>query len=102
MSLLEVVMEGTLKPDGTLVLDQKPSLAPGRVKVILQRSSEPKLPLQEGWWQFMQRARKQLEESGAAFMNDEELQSHIEWLREGDRIDDLLREGEAEGRKREP
>ena len=36
MSLTEVVVEGTLKPDGTLELDQKPSLSPGRVKVILQ------------------------------------------------------------------
>ena len=36
MSLTEVVIEGTLKPDGTLELDQKPSLSPGRVKVILQ------------------------------------------------------------------
>ena len=36
MSLAEVVIDGTLKPDGTLELDQKPSLAPGRVKVTLQ------------------------------------------------------------------
>src|SRR5271167_3212433 len=36
MSLTEVVVEGTLKPDGTLELDQKPSLSPDRVKVILQ------------------------------------------------------------------
>jgi hypothetical protein len=31
MSLTEVVVEGTLKPDGMLELDQKPSLSPGRV-----------------------------------------------------------------------
>jgi hypothetical protein len=36
MSLSEVVIEGTLKSDGTLELDQQPNLAPGRVKVILQ------------------------------------------------------------------
>src|SRR5471032_2170213 len=36
MSLSEVVVEGTLKSDGTLELDQQPNLAPGRVKVILQ------------------------------------------------------------------
>jgi hypothetical protein len=36
MNLNEVVIEGTLKPDGTLELDQKPGLAPGRVKVTLQ------------------------------------------------------------------
>ncbi len=36
MSLNEVVIDGILKPDGTLELDQKPGLAPGQVKVILQ------------------------------------------------------------------
>jgi hypothetical protein len=36
MSLGEVVMEGTLKPDGTLELDQKPNLSPGRVQVVLR------------------------------------------------------------------
>ncbi len=36
MSFNEVVIEGTLKPDGTLELDQKPGLAPGRVKVVVQ------------------------------------------------------------------
>ncbi len=36
MSLSEVAIEGTLKSDGTLELDQQPNLAPGRVKVILQ------------------------------------------------------------------
>ena len=36
MILTEVVVQGTLKPDGTLELDQKPALSPGRVTVILQ------------------------------------------------------------------
>jgi hypothetical protein len=36
MSLDQVVIEGTLKPDGTLELDQKSSLLPGRVNVIVQ------------------------------------------------------------------
>jgi hypothetical protein len=44
MSLTEVVVEGTLKPDGTLELDQKPSLAPGRVTVILQSAQASTTP----------------------------------------------------------
>lgn len=36
MSLSEIVIEGTLKPDGTLELDQKPSLLPGRVQVTVK------------------------------------------------------------------
>jgi len=39
MSPNEVVLEGTLKPDGTLELDQKPYLSPGRVKIIMQSAA---------------------------------------------------------------
>ena len=90
MSLTEVVVQGTLNPDGTLQLDEKPSLSPGRVTVLLRQESEP--PLKENWWQFMQTTRKKMEESGCQFMDEKEMQEPIEWLREGDRIDDLLRE----------
>jgi hypothetical protein len=41
MSLTETVIEGTLKPDGTLELDQKPNLSPGRVQVIVQPLLKP-------------------------------------------------------------
>jgi hypothetical protein len=36
MSITETVLEGTLNPDGTLILDEVPKLPPGRVKVLLQ------------------------------------------------------------------
>jgi hypothetical protein len=36
MSLSEEAMDGTLRPDGTLALDQQPSLPAGRVRVIIQ------------------------------------------------------------------
>src|SRR5437588_11086291 len=51
MSLGEVVIEGTLKPDGTLELDHKPNLAPGRVQVILQ--ALPELPDGDPFWDLM-------------------------------------------------
>jgi hypothetical protein len=44
MSLSEVAVQGTLKPDGTLELDHKPNLSPGRVTVVLR----PVLELPEG------------------------------------------------------
>ena len=56
MSRNEVVVEGTLKSDGTLQLDSKPNLSPGRVTVILRPAAEP-APTQEGWWPYMQRVR---------------------------------------------
>ncbi|RDJ93732.1 hypothetical protein B4Q13_19935, partial [Lacticaseibacillus rhamnosus] len=36
------------------------------------------------------RARRVLEAAGQPFMNDEEMQAHLDWLREGNLIDDLL------------
>jgi len=36
-----VTLEGTLKSDGTLELDKKPDLAPGRVRVTVEPVSEP-------------------------------------------------------------
>ena len=91
MSLHEVMIEGVLHPDGTLVLDEKPNLSPGRVTVVLRQEIES-APLQEDWFQFMQGARKKMEDAGCHFMDAKEVQAHIEWLREGDQIDELLRE----------
>jgi hypothetical protein len=64
MSLDETVVDGTLRSDGTVELDQKPNLAPGRVTVVL-RPHTPAPPPQEDWWQFLQRSRRELEASGA-------------------------------------
>ena len=40
MTISTEVIHGTLNVDGTLELDQKPSLGPGRVQVVLQPASE--------------------------------------------------------------
>lgn len=44
----------------------------------------------------MQRTRRELEAAGHPFMNEEEVNAHIEWLREGDQIDDLLRQADKD------
>jgi hypothetical protein len=41
MSLTESVVEGTLKSDGTLELDERPNLSPGRVQVTVQPLPNP-------------------------------------------------------------
>ncbi len=41
MSLDTVIVMGTLKADGTLELDEKPGLAPGRVRVAILPSQPP-------------------------------------------------------------
>ena len=60
MSLTEFMVEGTLKPDGTLELDQKPGLSPGRVQVIvkpLPNTSTPRPGLAEVILQIQQEQR---------------------------------------------
>jgi len=102
MSLTEVVVEGTLKPDGTLELDQKPNLSPGRVTVALRREAEMPSPPHEDWFEFLQNARKKMEEAGCHFMDETEMQAHIDWLQEEDRIDELLREEDQSQKPERP
>lgn len=56
MPLEEVIVQGTLKPDGGLELDERPTLAPGRVSVLLRRlpelpANDPFFDLLRGIWQ---------------------------------------------------
>jgi hypothetical protein len=82
MSQREIVIEGTLKPDGTLELDHKPSLPPGRVTVLLRHRAPPP-PSQDSWLYHLQRIRADREASGYPFMTEEEMRAHVLWLREG-------------------
>ncbi|HTU93460.1 MAG TPA: hypothetical protein VMF69_25495 [Gemmataceae bacterium] len=95
MSLTEITVEGTLNPDGTLELDQKPNLPAGRVTIILRQQTEA--ATQEGWWPYMQRVRAEREAAGYHFLNEVEMEAHIQWLREDeDRIDRIYREMDLE------
>lgn len=80
MSEIQVEVQGTLESDGTLRLDKKPALPPGRVTVLL-RPAAPALPpgAPTDWFEYMQWARKQLEDSGHHFMGEEEMAA---WIRE--------------------
>ena len=53
MSATHVVVEGTVKPDGSLELDSKLDLPPGRVQLIVQPL--PELPKDDPFWQMMQK-----------------------------------------------
>ena len=91
MSLAEVVVEGTLQPDGSLDLDSKPELTAGRVRVSLQKLST-EMPA-EDWWQYMQRTRRELEQSNHPMMSDEEAQTCIDSMRaDDDRIEAVHRQ----------
>ena len=79
MSELQVEVQGTLDTDGTLRLDEKPSLPAGRVTVVLKAA--PALPpgAPMGLLERMEQGRKQLEDAGHHFMNEEEMAA---WIRE--------------------
>lgn len=53
MSQIETVLQGTLHADGTLTLDEKPNLPPGRVKVVLRQEATIDVPADDPFWQRM-------------------------------------------------
>jgi hypothetical protein len=63
-------------------------------------SPNPKPPTDgEDWWDFLQRARKQLEESGHRFRTKEEIDAEIDDIRSGDeRLEEVYRETEKRRR----
>jgi hypothetical protein len=98
MSHTQVEVGGTLQPDGTLVLDEKPNVPPGRVRVVVQAVSAP-APPQESLLEYVRRARRELEAMNYPFMNEEEVTAWVEELRaDDDRIEEAYRQME-EGRE---
>jgi hypothetical protein len=102
MDIQEIMVAGTIKSDGTLELDQKPNLAPGRVTVVLRQEAEAAPPIEEGWWPYMQRVRAEREAAGYHFMNEMEMAAHMEWLHDDDdRMDRIYREMDMDRRCQE-
>src|SRR5437588_10169012 len=57
MSPTQVEVQGTLGPDGTLVLDERPNLPPGRVRVVIP-SRTGAVPARENLLDFVQRVHQ--------------------------------------------
>ena len=101
MNQTQVEVQGSLQPDGTLVLDEKPNLPPGRVRVVVQSVAEPPAQPKESLVEFVKRVRREAEARGSRFMNDEEVTAWIEELRgEDDRIEEAYRQMEEERQQR--
>jgi len=94
MSATHVVVEGTLKPDGTLELDSKLNLPPGRVQLIVQPL--PELPKDDPFWQMMQRIWAARAAAGLSPRGTEEVETRRRALRE-----DVEEEIEKAGRLQE-
>src|SRR5207247_1285561 len=63
MNTAKIVVQGAIKPDGSLELAERLSLPPGPVQITIQPMPAAP-PGQEDWWQFLQRARAELEAMG--------------------------------------
>jgi hypothetical protein len=81
VSVSEIVLEGTLKPDGTLELDQKPTLRPGRVRVVLSPVESPPA-VKEDTWTVLQRIWKEQQARGFKGRTKEEIDADVNALRE--------------------
>jgi hypothetical protein len=92
MSATSLEVLGTVRADGTLELDAKLNVPPGRVKVLVE-SLEPAAKPSEGLVEFVQRCRRELETAGHRFRKKEEIDAEIEELRNDweERLEELDR-----------
>lgn len=72
----QVELQGTLREDGTLLLDERPGLPPGRVRVVLETVAAS-VPPAEDWWQYLRRARAELEARGYPFLDEQGVSAYL-------------------------
>ncbi|HKI33500.1 MAG TPA: hypothetical protein VKA46_16720 [Gemmataceae bacterium] len=72
MNPAQVLTQGILKPDGTLVLEEPPSLPAGPVEVLIRALPEA-APAAETWWEYLQRSRAEMLAQGHTFRTREEI-----------------------------
>jgi hypothetical protein len=114
MSITETVIEGTIQADGTLVLDEKPNLPPGRVTLVVRQEtrSEPPQLLGDDFFQMMeeiwagQNARGHVPRTEAE-VEAERRERLAGWAKRQQAIEQLQEESrrlreEAEARKQSP
>ena len=75
MSLTEFVVGGTLKSDGTLELDQKPNLIPGRVQVVLRQAAPLDLPKGDPFFDMLKNIWAVRAEAGLTPRTEEEVEA---------------------------
>lgn len=94
MSTTELTVDATLNADGSLELDRKLALSPGRVRVTVQKvPSTPSAIRADGdWWEAMQATRGAIEMAGCQFLDESEVSARIAQIRESDAIDDRLQD----------
>lgn len=81
MNLTQAIVEGTLKPDGSLEVAEKLGLPPGRVRVTVEVLDE-RASAGEDWFEYLQRARAEREVAGVRFRAREEIDAEIDAMRD--------------------
>ena len=81
MSTKPIEIQGTLQADGTLVLDEKPNLPPGRVKVTVQPVPDY---TETDIWKFFQQIWAEREALGIPPRSKEEIDAELEAARQED------------------
>ena len=98
MSATHVVVEATLKPDGSLELDSKLNLPPGRVQLIVQPLAER--PKDDPFWQMMEKIWADRKAAGLTPRSAEEVEARRRELREDVDADvEKARRLQEEGRR---
>jgi hypothetical protein len=77
---VQAIVQGILKPDGTLELDQKPNLSPGRVRVTVEPVTEPARP--DRFWAMMQQIWADLKATGHVPRSVEEVEAERQAFRD--------------------
>lgn len=98
METQEVVVEGTLRADGRLELDEKPDLPPGPVRVMVRSISSAQEV--EHTWEVLQRIWAARKARGEPVRSAAEIDASIAAMREEDearaqRIERLQAEAQA-------
>ena len=101
MSTAGIEVKGSVRPDGTLELDERLQLPAGRVRVIV-RPVVDAAPPAENWFEYLMRARAEREAAGVRFRTAEEIEAEREDFRSGDeRIEELFKEAERQPGRQE-
>jgi len=79
MSQPQVEIQGNLQPDGTLVLDEKPNLPPGRVRVTVRSEAQTRV---DEFMQMLQGIWAAREAAGLVPRSTEEVEAERRTLRE--------------------
>jgi hypothetical protein len=92
MSVTTNELLGLVRPDGSLELNGKLTVPPGRVRVRVESLEPPGQPA-ESLIEFVARTRRELEAAGHRFRTREEIDTELEGLRGewDERLDELNR-----------